>query len=75
MDLKEEFIIKDVDEVTGFNGSTYKLFRKVMLDISFHNKVVSVDFYLVDYNMPHNGFLGYDWTFKMGQCHQQTLNA
>lgn len=47
-------------EVDGFIGSTTKVFRKVILDITLHNKVVSIDFYLIDYNEPYNGLLGYN---------------
>lgn len=69
MNLKEEFIINDIGEVAGFNGSTSRIFRKLMLDITPYNKVASFNFYLMDYNTAHNGLLGCGWTLKEEQCH------
>lgn len=60
MDLKDEFVIKDVGKLTCFNGSTSKPYGRVMLDIALHNKVVLLDFYLINFNTLHNGLLGQD---------------
>lgn len=58
MVLKDEWIIKDVNELADFNGSTSQPYRKIMLDITLHSKVISTDFYLQNYNSPNNGLLG-----------------
>lgn len=60
MELKDEFIIKEVGEVAGFNSFTSKPYVKIMLDITVHNKAISIKFNLMNYNAPHNGLLGYD---------------
>lgn len=37
MELKEEFIIKDIGKVVGFNSSTWKPYGEIMLDIALYN--------------------------------------
>lgn len=37
-----------------------------MLDISLYNKIISIDFYLIIYNSPHNKLIGSEWTHQMG---------
>lgn len=60
MELRDEFIVKDVGELFSLNGSTSKPYGRTVLDIVVHNKVVSIDFYLMDYNDPNNEPLGHD---------------
>lgn len=66
MELKNELIVKNMGEVACFNRSTLQPYRKVMLNITLHNKLVSIDFYLMQYNTPYNGLLGRDWTYQIG---------
>lgn len=51
--------------MAGFNGLTSKPYGKIMLDMSLHKKVISVDFYIMNYNVPHNGLFGRDMTIKI----------
>lgn len=78
--LQDDFIVKNIGEVAGFNGAPSKPYGRV-LDIELHGKVVSMEFYLMKYNSPHNGLLNHDWTNKMGvvassicQCLETPIN-
>lgn len=62
MELQYEFISK----VVGFKGSTSKPYGLAMLNIELHGKVITIDFYLMNYNAPYNRLLGHDWMGKMG---------
>lgn len=57
MELKDEFIIKDVGEVASFNGLTLNSYGWVMTGIVLDNKAVLVDIYLMNYNAPHGRLL------------------
>lgn len=65
MELKEEFIIKDVSEVAGFNRSTSKPYGMIMLTMLYTTKQVRSTS-TVYYNAPHNGLLYRGWIGKMG---------
>lgn len=66
MELQEEFIVKYVSEVVGFNGTTSKPYIQAMLNIELHVKMISINFYLVNYNASYNGLLGRGFKGKMG---------
>lgn len=52
MELTNEFAVKDVGKVDGFNGSTSKPYGRVMLNIELHDMNVSIDLYLLNYIAP-----------------------
>lgn len=66
IELKDEVIVKDVRDLAMFNRSTLQPYRKIMLDITLHNKVLFKDFYLIQHNSHHNIFLDKDWTYQIG---------
>lgn len=64
MELKYEFITKDVGKMAEFNGLTSKPYGRVILDIALHIKAILIDFYLMNYSVSHIGLLGHNWTGK-----------
>ena len=60
MELDPNHIVRDVREISGFNGAVSIPAGRILLDIELAGKQISIDLFLMDYSAPHNTLFGKD---------------